>query len=356
MPKAEVAIPTPAEFVDNYPGFRPDLAVQGLKVPASEEMQRYAKLCKEVDDNMERQGFSLAVVINMQPFPLHVNGVLVDHMIVPACTEENGTAIRYFEGQDPATGRQLKVPYVAYLVGHYIQAFKDLGEHNFVPYAEPPLKLAYDFENEFTGENKPGGVFFYAGEEAPDHPDVGLDKLINRHIPGEGKVTLRQLFLKAYKQMVAAANKRYREAENEYAKPNGNRHYIGDTHRRAALILLREGIIAEKPAWMTLTRAESSIGEKCKVCKKDSQKGALLCPSCGYVFDVTGAYDAGAIDQTSTYMRRMPVADMVERDIDPAKIIPGYKPGKGGAAVKARPKPKAENTEAVDDGGFKDPE
>jgi hypothetical protein len=329
----EIPKPSPAQFTEDFPSVRPDLILNRQKPPDSPEMARYVNMCHEVDEQMERAGFFKAVVINLQPFPLHVNGVLVDHMVVPGVDEdtEKSGHVYYFETK--IDGRELKIPYVAYLIPHYVQDKKDLGDFNFVPYAEPPSKLAYDFEHEFVGEGKPGGVFFYLGDGIPglSEGEVDPDKKISRAIKGEQQTTIRALFERAYKQMIRFAQAKFREADAEATKPNGNRSIINKFHRDAVKTLIRAGYMtAEKtPSWFTLTHIESTSGVRCPVCRKTNEKGAIACATCNYVYDVAAAYDHGVIGPDSTHIRRMSVKDMRERGIDPAQHKPNYKAGDG---------------------------
>jgi hypothetical protein len=317
----------PKQFAHDFPGFdpRPEWARNGAPREQDWTKLELERQATDLDRIMTLMNPVCGTVVNMNPFPLKVNGVLHDDLVVPACPDN--------------------LPYIRYRIGHYKTAFKDQGEAKFVVYGEPPLQLAYEFEREFF---EMGGVYFYPGDFPPE-TDVVLD---TKFIRPEGRsfteITIREARDAAQKRQLAWCWKYFNEAQNEWNAQNGNRKIIGEWHRRAALVLLKHREIEEsdKPLWMNLKREQTKM-TTCPVCDNAVRKAAVICQHCGFPFDPIKAYDLGMITPDSTHLRRASDEDLLSRGIDPAKHKPGLKKGK-----KTKPAEEvAEPTEPQGDEG-----
>lgn len=325
MATRELHVPTAADFNIEFPGLRPELALEGKQVAASPEEQRYRSLIAEVFEIEEARGTTTASVINMNPFRLKVNGVLHDDLVVPACPDD--------------------AAYVQYPIPYFKMDKKDLGDGVFIPYAEPPIKLAYDFEREFYEH---GGVFFVPGIQPLSEI---MDKEVKRNIKGEPLQNVKHLFDIAEKRMLKYCWAKYHEANTEWAKPNGQRAIVNEIHRRSVLTLMKAGELKDKPVWVAMKPGEGKQLQKCPACKHDAEAGAII-HSCGYVWDVIEAYDLGMISHDHTAIRRMGAEQMLARGLDPAAYLPGYKladeaPKETAAEKKAREKAEKEAAKAA---------
>lgn len=317
---------TNPEAEENARQFGKDFGVQygpaggGPRRNIGKEMLQLEKETRELHILMRSMQPPPAFVVNMQNFPLHVNGVLHDGLVAPPCPDHE--------------------KYVVYLIQTYMVAVKDGGDGKFTPYAEPPMKLALDFEREFGGEDGQGGVCYLPGtQDILKTPGAKVTRIVDA-LGNTEDTTVEQVLNRAEARMIAFAQQRYQEAETEWVKPNGQRNIIQEPHRRAALILLSRGLIAQKPVWMTMTRAEANIGANCPSCMAQTQKGQIMCNKCPYVLDVDKAWSEGIINKDNPALRRLGAEKLEGFGFTQEEIlwlIPSYgseKKGKGKKAEK----------------------
>jgi hypothetical protein len=328
--EVEVQKPSPSQFTHDYPDVRPDLALQGKQVDPSPETQRYQKLISELHSQMNLQGYAAASVINMNPFPLEVNGVLFDDIVVPACPPEQ--------------------PFIRARIGHYKTFTADMGDAVLVPKAAVPVQLAYEFEREFQWG---GGVFFYPGDIEPFDKNGNLvntkvDRSNLAGLRGEKPVSIAELYKRAEDLLIKTCWKRVHYATAEFTRPNGMRNAVNELHRNAVKVLIARNrmLPTDKPAWAEIQRGEALAVEKCKVCRKDVEQGAVLCSNCGYVFDVEAAFEGGMIGMDNPQLRRLGAKKLLELDFSEEQVsalVPGFTPkAKKGDDKKADDKKAAD--------------
>ena len=282
------------------------------------------------------------VVVNMNPFPLRVNGTLFDDLVVPACPPQ--------------------YDFITYEIPAYKFCTGDEGDLKFSLTPVPPMALAYEFEREFGGEECQGGVFYYPGKlsiHLPDQPGkfnpAIASTVVTRLASSAGDledVTIGDLYQRALGKMRAYCLKLVNEANNEFNKPNGQRNIVTQAHRRAAVVAVNHGWIADAPSWVNRTKEEARYGEKCPGCRAQLEVDQVRCSKCLHVIDVEKAFELGMIHSDDPAMRRLGAEKLLDMGFDHDQIkylIPSYEPAEK-QPRKQQPKAKKEKPEAEGEG------
>lgn len=321
------------QFARDFPDLKPNQGNRGK----GKEVVALERRVRDLHVTMRAMEPPACVIVNMNPFPLTIAGPLHDGIYVPPCPEGEEYAVK--------------------VIKDYGISVADEGDAKYVPHAEPPMKLAFDFERIFGDEAGYGGVFYYPGSvELLKKRETKVQRIIDAQGNIEN-VTIAELFDRARTRQLVLCEKMYAEAELEWNKPNGQRNIITERHKRSALVLLRAGKISEKPVWISLTRTEANIGEKCPSCTKQLQKKQVKCDSCDYIVDIERAVELSIVERDNPQLKRLGVDRLIElrfSDEEIAWLCPGYDPETYAADAKeaekqaSRPAPrkKAEAKEA----------
>jgi hypothetical protein len=266
----------PVQFADGTAGVglidRPSQSEEGkTRWTHRENIKRRLKL----------QNIRPATVINMNPWPIRVNGVHFSSILPSACPDDKDFSVHVIRHnpEDPVID------------------WADTGDAKYMPSELVPIVLAKEFEQgQYLTE---GGVVAYEG----DHDPLRDPEVVGRMKEARDRMERYMIEL-------------YTEAQGLYMQANkvgiGN---IGVKHRKAGAYLFRRRLISEKPAWLEITRAESDIAEPCPRCKAEPKKGAYGCPECGYIFDPEQAYLKMEIAATDISLARLPRKKLEELGI-----------------------------------------
>jgi hypothetical protein len=233
-------------------------------------IRRMEKLLS-LEHRLKVTGVQPATILNMNPYPLRVNGVLLDDIVVPPCPK----------------GR----PYSLHVIREHRISWRDEQDDNWTPVESVPIILAREFESTYYSQ---GGVVIFQGdgERANFLEDPTIKQRLN-----EAKVRL-----------IAHAWKQKRDADGEWNSPNriGARN-INEIHRALVNLLLNEGEISpdDRPVWLERTRAEANLGAACQRCKADTKQDAMMCAACGFILDPRQAYELGEIDEENPALMRL---------------------------------------------------
>jgi hypothetical protein len=255
---------------------------------------------KEQEANFLYSGVSRpAVVVNLNPFPLTVNGGMLFNTAIPACGDND--------------------PYVSVVLDRTKWDYQDQGvgldniEH-YYPIPCHPAQQATEYIREYTLEQNRGGVIVFMGTRVPDDIDINVDIPIARS-PEDQDATMRIEFIKRnLKEVWQAAESRRNEAIiSRLQKATGNyerdetRNLVNDNDRADARLARKIGLIPELPRWCLVSNLilGETLPDPCPACGAVPTKGAAICKSCNaYVFDIVKAYKASAIEYGHVSMDR----------------------------------------------------
>jgi hypothetical protein len=238
-------------------------------------------------------------ILNLNPFPLKINGGIYFPDEVPACP--------------------LGQPYAVYLIRETRWGHKDLGcDAQNVMQMEPvpaiPLVLAAEYIREYVQQDGGfGGVLCYVGDQAPNTikkgamirvPEVAYSDR------GEFYVEVRERdfheTLNSIRKKRNASILQRLQSANTWYENDPQRMNVNDTHRDLARLALDEGLIPELPRWvMHANPATDKQPDPCPSCAVTPKAGAILCVNCGHIFDVVQAYKNGRIAYGSVEMDRL---------------------------------------------------
>jgi hypothetical protein len=243
-------------------------------------IRRMEKLIS-LEHRLQVTGVQPATILNMNPYPLRVNGVLLDDIIVPPCPK----------------GR----PYSMLVIRQHRISWRDEQDDNWTPVESVPIILAREFESTYYGQ---GGVVIFQGDGERTH-------FLNDE-------TIQQRIKDAKVRLIAWAWKQKRDADSEWNSPNrvGARN-INEIHRALVNLLLNEGEISpdDRPVWLERTRAEANLGVACQRCKADTKQDAYMCAACGFILDPRQAYELGEISEEDPALRRLSRKELDELNL-----------------------------------------
>jgi hypothetical protein len=260
-------------------------------------------------------------ILNMNCFPLKINGGVYFPDEVPACPPGK--------------------PYARHIIKETRWGHKDLGcdaqnMMQFEPVPAIPLLLAAEYIREFAQQGQGfGGVLCYSGDEDP----ATFDKKTTIRVPEiafngdemyvEVKVRNFMEIMDSVKRRRNASLLQRLQSANSWYENDDQRMNVNDTHREMARLAMEEGLIPELPRWvMQANMLTTKQPDPCPVCQVVPKLGAILCVNCAQVFDVLAAFKLGRIRYDSVEMERLTaeewkVANQIKAERDRAR---GVKP------------------------------
>lgn len=218
-------------------------------------------------------------ILNINRFPLKINGGVYHPDEVPAC----------------APGKS----YSVYVISKARWGHKDNGSDaqgmmQYEPVPAIPMSLAAEYMREY-GDS---GVICYRGDADP--ATFKKDTIVE--VPemtssdqGEWFVDVRQmrwgaLWASAEQKRNAKIVKRVQDANAHYEN-EAQRNLVQDPEREAARHAQDLGLIKELPRWVLISNLEPEIPDAaCPSCKVQPNKGAIICANCSYIIDVVETY------------------------------------------------------------------
>jgi hypothetical protein len=245
-------------------------------------------------------------ILNLNPFPLKINGGVFFPEEIPPCPPGE--------------------PYAIHVIRETRWGHKDLGcdAQNMMqmePVPAIPLVLAAEYIREYVQQDGGfGGVLCYVG----DHHPAGFKKGAMIRVPevaysatGEFYVEVRE---RNFHEMLTAIRKKRNssilqrlQSANTWYENDSQRMNVNDTHRDLARLAVAEGLIPELPRWVmqanTLTDKQP---DPCPACQFVPKAGAILCTNCKQIFNVLEAYRLGRIAYGSVEFGRLNADDWQE--------------------------------------------
>lgn len=277
-----------------------------------EGVERMHKKRRQMDTMLERIGVQPWSVINCNPYPLNINGVVHRSLVgedgnqVPPCPVGS--------------------PFVQKVIYNVEYSNLDQGAglddvDNITPEPCEPGLLAQEY---FAKYGQYGGVIIYAGDEPPDTP--GLRKVLGDARQVRNKNLIRKV----------------REAESMWAEGDGARKKeVTEVHRGAAAMLLYEKILKKEPVWLIADINSDLLPDPCPGCGAIPEPGAAICKNMDYVFRPVDAYMNSIIKYEDTSLDRLTVeewhvvnAEKARRDANRAAGLILPPPGKSGRKGK----------------------
>ncbi|MGH9475442.1 MAG: hypothetical protein ACRD1C_03815 [Terriglobales bacterium] len=191
------------------------------------------RLVREEHQRLVRQGWEVATVCSLLPFPLTVNLGELGTIQVPAATPEE--------------------PVQRLVINRYRLSMRDLGDGRFTPVSVLPRELAQEVNREFAAT---GGVFVFNGEDIPADATIA-----------EARERMFAWFRRTYQQAVDSWGRYHQHS------------MLTDRMRDAAHALFRTGEIAALPEWISITRAQADRRD-CTMCGESIKVNAKICHFC----------------------------------------------------------------------------
>lgn len=239
-------------------------------------------------------------ILNLNPFPLSINGGVYFPDSIPACPPGK--------------------PYAVHVLKQTRWGHKDLGaDAQNVMQMEPvpaiPMVQAAEYIREYVQQSGGfGGVLCYVGDHDPATIKRG-DKIRVPEVAysdsGEFYVDVQ---IRDFDETLATVrNKRNTsilnrlQSANSWYENDSQRMNVNDTHRDLARLAVEEGLIPELPRWvMQANQLIEKRPDPCPACASVPKTGALICTNCrDYVFDVIAAYKHALIAYGHVSMDRM---------------------------------------------------
>lgn len=259
-------------------------------------------------------------ILNLNPFPLKINGGVFFPDEVPACP----------------VGK----PYAIHVIRETRWGHKDLGADasnmmQMEPVPAIPLVLAAEYIREYVQQDGGfGGVLCYVGDHDPETMKKGT--LIR--VPevaysdrGEFYVEVKERdfheTLKAVRGKRNASILQRLQSANSWYENDSQRMNVNDIHRDLARLALDENLIPELPRWvMQANTSAVKQPDPCPQCQAVPKSGAIICVNCQHIFDVIAAYKNTRISYGSVEFDRLTteewkIADKIkaERDANKAR-------------------------------------
>lgn len=257
--------------------------------------KRYAeinRLLKQTEAEMP------VTILNLNPFPLKINGGVYFPDEVPGC----------MAGE----------PYAIHVIKKTRWGHRDLGcdSQNMMqmePVPAIPLVLAAEYIREFVQQDGGfGGVLCYVGEQHPSKIAAGTKVRVPEiaYNNGEFYVEVKERdfhqMLNSVRQTRNSSILRRLQSANSWYENDSQRMNVNDIHRDMARLALHEGLIKELPRWvMQSTTIEEQQTPTCPSCASQPKAGATLCVNCGHIFDVVAAYRNSRIAYGAVEMDRL---------------------------------------------------
>lgn len=271
--KGEVVAVIPGKAFDEV--YNPANATQATK--------RLIQSQNEAGKKLNRIGWNKVMVVNLMPFALMPNGVLIEryNLKVPPA---------------PIEARKDGVPAYSFrLLDRLYWDSKDRGAgmddvDNFEAIPWTPLEVADDFIKEYNEVQRCGGVFVYEGEQMPETSPV-----------------LRNMLQTAAEARNTWCMQRVEEANLEYASESSRKN-ITEVHRNAWRILFHAGLVKkeDQPLWLTAINP-AAVKAHTEICKRcgTGLAGGYACKECGNIINALAAYEDGAIEWGHVSFQKM---------------------------------------------------
>jgi len=247
----------------------------------------------------QNNGARPVTILNLNPFPLQINGGVFFPDSIPACP--------------------LGQPYTVFRITQTRWGHRDIGSDaqgmmQMEPFAAIPMVQAAEYIREFgQQESSTGGVICYIGDEDP--ATFGKDKVVE--VPevafNPQGVMYIELKKRNFHEILAAMKRRQKvstmrklQQANNWHEIEAMRININDTYRDQARLALQEGWIKELPSWTLHENTDMEAqAVKCPSCRAVPNAGAVMCTNCGYVFNVIEAYRIAIIGYGHVSMERL---------------------------------------------------
>ncbi|MDE2102631.1 MAG: hypothetical protein KGL39_35625 [Patescibacteria group bacterium] len=238
-------------------------------------------------------------ILNLNTFPLTINGGMFFPDAVPAC--------------------KLGEPYARHVIEKTRWGTKDLGcdqqgTMQMEPFPLIPVVLAAEYIREYAQQDGGfGGVLCYVGDQDP----ASLKKGDTVRVPEVAYNDLGEFYVEVkerdfHESLDALRRRRNQsilarlEAANGWYENDTQRMNVNDMHRAMARLALAEGLIQELPRWVLQANTlQSKSADPCPSCAEIPKAGAILCVNCNYIFDVLEAYKQARIGYGSLEMDRL---------------------------------------------------
>ena len=259
-------------------------------------------------------------ILNLNPFPLKINGGVYFPDEVPAC--------------------QAGQPYAIHVIRETRWGHRDLGcdaqnTMQMEPVPAIPLVLAAEYIREFVQqEGGFGGVLCFVGDYDPGsfkkHHKIRVPEVAYNDL-GEFYVEVRERDF--HETLTAVREKRNQsllrriQSANSWHENDSLRMNVNDLHRDMARLAFHEGLIPELPRWVLQS---NNLMEKqpdpCPSCAALPKKGAILCVNCGHIFDVIAAYKNariayGAVEMDRLTAEEWKIVHQIKAERDKAKGV-----------------------------------
>lgn len=231
------------------------------------------------------------IVVNMNPFPLFVNGGHLFGKQIPACPADK--------------------PFVYAVLDEVKWSLQDQGAGldnvpHFYPWPVFPGAQACEYIRAYTVEQEAGGVLAFYGRGIPENLDIDVEIPIMRtgddtdakQYIERARANLKVVWDNAKERRDVSLFRRMQRAISNYENDN-TRHLLDDVDRNDAYMAKAIGLIADLPRYCMITTLQDSEKKEktCLGCGMVSPASAAICRHCAqYVFDVVGAYKAGIIE------------------------------------------------------------
>lgn len=247
-----------------------------------EAVREYLGKMTSIELKLMQVGIQPATIINMNPYPLRVNGVLVDDIVVPACP----------------SGR----PYTWLVIRDVRYSRREEVECRDTPVDWHPIQLARDFNDHFYSR---GGVVIYTGDADKEDPSVTSQKLPE----------LKRNMDEARERQLAFMRSRIEECNAAWNSPNSmEKKAITDLDRTFAMVMA-DFTGEELPSWVNKTPGKFGLGEKCINCGSIPSTDAIMCPNCANVLKPREAYEKGFVDVDNIALTRLSRSVLAEMGI-----------------------------------------
>lgn len=218
-------------------------------------------------------------ILNLNRFPLKINGGVYHPDEVPACD----------------IGKQYsRYVFTKARWGHKDNGSDAQGMMQYEAVPATPKSLAAEYVREY-GEF---GVICFIGDADPS--TFKKDTVVS--VPEMRSTDLGEWYVDEFQMkwgaVLAAAEqkrntkilKRMQDANAHYENES-QRNLVNDPEREAARHAQELGLIKELPRWVLISNLEPEIPDAaCPSCKVVPNKGAIICANCSYVIDVVETY------------------------------------------------------------------
>lgn len=257
-------------------------------------------------------------ILNLNPFPLKINGGMLFPDEIAACP----------------VGK----PYTRHVISETRWTHKDLGADiqnmmQFEPIPILPVVQACEYIREYVQQDGgDGGVLCYVGDQDPATIKKGTQvRVPELAYDDRGEMYVTQMIRDFHEALALvklrrnAAILRRLQSANAWYENDSQRMNVNDIHRDLARLAVDEGLIPELPRWvMQANMLAEKQPDPCPSCASIPKSGAILCVNCNHIFDVIAAYKNTRIAYGSLEFERLTaeewkVANQIKAERDRAR-------------------------------------